>query len=127
MTLLRDVIEIPEQVHAGDFVLNLNQGVDHVEATVRDYVVTPSLARAFDRALGVVENAVRSGRSQAAFLHGSFGSGKSHFMAVLHAILGGSPAARGIPELAEVIARHDPVLQGRRFLRLAYHLIGADS
>jgi len=26
-------------------------------------------------------------RSQAKFLHGSFGSGKSHFMAVLHEIL----------------------------------------
>lgn len=127
MTLLRDVIDIPEQVHAGDFVLNLNYGVDHTEATVRDYVVTDSLARAFDRALGLVENALRSGRSQAAFLHGSFGSGKSHFMAVLHALLGGSPAARGIPELAETIARHDAVLQGRSFLRLAYHLIGAQS
>ena len=41
--------------------------------------------------------------SKAAYLHGSFGSGKSHFMAVLHLILQGNPAARGIAELAPVI------------------------
>ena len=38
--------------------------------------------------------------SKATYLHGSFGSGKSHFMAVLHLILQGNPAARAIPELA---------------------------
>ncbi len=127
MTLLRDVIDIPEEVHAGDFVLSLTYGVEHLDETVREYVVTPALAHAFDRALGLVERAVISGRSNAAFLHGSFGSGKSHFMAVLHAILGGNAAARGIPELAAPIARHDASLQGRNFLRLAYHLIGARS
>lgn len=127
MTLLRDVIDIPEEVHASDFVLSLTDGVAHVDETVRQYVVTPALANAFDQALGLVESAVTSGGSQAAFLHGSFGSGKSHFMAVLHAILGGNAAARGIPELAPTIARHDGALQGRKFLRLAYHLIGARS
>jgi hypothetical protein len=127
MTLLREVIEIPERVHAGDYVLRLSEGVERADETLDQYVVTPALARAFDAALGLVVTAVSSGRSQAAFLHGSFGSGKSHFMAVLHALLGGHPRARGIPELAEVVARHDPVLQGRRFLRLTYHLIGASS
>jgi len=127
MTLLRDVIEIPEEIHAGDYVLRLTEGVERVDETLREYVVTPALARAFDAALGLVANAVTSGRSQAAFLHGSFGSGKSHFMAVLHALLGGDPRARGIPELAEPLARHDAALQQRRFLRLTYHLIGAES
>jgi hypothetical protein len=127
MTLLRQVIDIPEEVHAGDYVLRLTEGVEHPDETISEYVVTPALARAFNRALGLLATAVTSGRSQAAFLHGSFGSGKSHFMAVLHALLGGNPQARGKPELAGTLARHDPVLQPRRFLRLTYHLIGADS
>ena len=46
--------------------------------------MTPQLADAFDRALGLIEGALASGSSKAAYLHGSFGSGKSHFMAVLH-------------------------------------------
>jgi hypothetical protein len=129
MTLLRDVIDIPEQSHEGDFVLRLTEGLDqaHLADTLGDYVVTTDLRNAFDKALGTVAAAVTSRRSKGVYIHGSFGSGKSHFMAVLHALLGGNPTARGLPDLAEVIAHHDPVLQGRQFLRLAYHLIGAES
>ena len=45
MTLLKDLIAIPERVHQGDFVLKLSEGVTHAEATLRDYVVTPQLVR----------------------------------------------------------------------------------
>jgi hypothetical protein len=126
-TLLRDVIKIPEWVPDGEFVLKLTDGVEHTAQTVDDYVVTPDIERAFDRALNLVESAVRSGRSQAAFLHGSFGSGKSHFMAVLHALLRHHEKARGKVELAEVIAKHDAALRERKFLPLTFHLIGAPS
>jgi hypothetical protein len=128
-TLLRDVIDIPEQAGAEDYVLRLTDGVGHerVATTMRDYVVTDALADAYDQALGLVEEAVRSGISRGAFLTGSFGSGKSHFMAVLHALLGNEPAARAVPLLQQVIAKHDPVLQDRKVLRLAYHLLGATS
>ena len=57
-TLLRDLIEIPERVHADDFVLRLTQGVAHPEATLRDYVVTPELARNFDDALALIRSAL---------------------------------------------------------------------
>jgi hypothetical protein len=128
-TLLRDVIDIPERTGAEDYVLRLTEGVGHdrVAATMRDYVVTPQLADAFDKALALVGEAVRSNISRGAFLTGSFGSGKSHFMAVLHALLGNEPAARAVPQLQPVVAAHDPVLQGKKVLRLAYHLLGAKS
>jgi hypothetical protein len=42
---------------------------------------------------------------RAAYLDGSFGSGKSHFMAVLYAILDGDPDARGKKGLS-VISKH---------------------
>jgi predicted ATPase len=92
--LLRDLINIPERVHAGDFVLGLAQGIDS-ESTVQDYVVTPQLAEDFDQALELIRSAVETNASRAAYLDGSFGSGKSHFMAVLHAILIGDAEARG--------------------------------
>lgn len=78
MTMLRDLIEIPERVHAGDFVLNLSAGITQ-PSTVRDYVVTPQVADAFDDALGLIKSAVETRASRAAYLDGSFGSGKSHF------------------------------------------------
>ncbi|MGH3275960.1 MAG: phage resistance protein [Streptosporangiaceae bacterium] len=124
--LLRDLIDIPERVHAGDFVLTLNKGVTQA-STVRDYVVTPQLARCFDDALGLVQSAVEGRTSRAAYLDGSFGSGKSHFMAVLHAILRGDPEARGKTGLIDVIAKHDHWLAGRTFLLVPYHMIEAAS
>ena len=124
MTLLKDLIHIPERVHQGDFVLQLSQGVTQPEQTLRDYVVTPQLVDAFSNALGFIQQAVQTGGSKAAYLHGSFGSGKSHFMAVLNLLLAGNTQARATPELADVVARHGWTT-GRRFLLVPYHMIGA--
>lgn len=127
-TLLRDLIDIPERVGDEDYVLKLSESVgDHAAAALADYVVTDQLVDAFDRALNLVGQALTTGNSAGAFLEGSFGSGKSHFMAVLHAILRHDPAARDKAELRDVIARHDPALVGRRVLPLAFHLLGATS
>jgi hypothetical protein len=124
MSLLRDLINIPERVHQGDFVLQLTKGITEPEQTLRDYVVTPQLVDAFSNALGFIEQAVQTGGSKAAYLHGSFGSGKSHFMAVLNLLLAGNTQARSIPELADVVARHSWT-HGRKFLLVPYHMIGA--
>lgn len=124
MTLLKDLITIPERVHQGDFVLQLSKGVTEPEQTLRDYVVTPQLVDAFANAMGFIQQAVQTGGSKAAYLHGSFGSGKSHFMAVLNLLLAGNTQARATPELADVVARHDWT-DGRKFLLVPYHMIGA--
>jgi hypothetical protein len=124
MTLLRELITIPERVHQGDFVLQLSKGVTEPEQTLRDYVVTPQLVDAFSNAMGFIQQAVQTGGSKAAYLHGSFGSGKSHFMAVLNLLLAGNTQARATPELADVVARHSWT-EGRKFLLVPYHMIGA--
>jgi hypothetical protein len=127
MTLLRELIDIPEHVRKGDFVLRLSEGVIDPDGTLGEYVVTPELVRCFDQALDFVRDAVARRTSKATYLHGSFGSGKSHFMAVLHLILSGNTRARGIPELAGVISKHKDWLAGKKFLLAPYHLIGAHS
>ncbi len=70
-------------------------------------MVTPQLVQCFDQALSLIRSAVEAGTSKGAYLHGSFGSGKSHFMAVLSLLLQNHPGARSIPELAEVMSRHN--------------------
>ena len=126
-TLLRDLITIPESVSHGDFVLKLTEGTEdsHSGATLRDYVVTPQLAECFDQALKLVQSAIQGQTSKAAYLHGSFGSGKSHFMAVLHFLLQGNAAARSIPELGDVVVRHNEWMGGKRFLMVPFHLLAA--
>lgn len=128
-TLLKDVITISERAGAEDYVLRLTDSVgpDRVAATLDAYVVTPQLVDAFDAALALVADCVSTGVNRGAFLRGSFGSGKSHFMAVLHAILRHDPHARAKSALQAVIARHDGQLQGKKFLPLAFHLLGAES
>src|ERR1700691_6182322 len=128
-TLLCEVLDIPEHAGAEDYVLRLTDSIepDVVARTVDEYVVTTALSEAFDTALGLVAESMTSGVSRGAFLAGSFGSGKSHFMAILHALLRHDPTARAKAELQPVIAKYDDVLLDKNVLPLAFHLIGAES
>ena len=101
--LLRDVIDMPESVRAGDFKVELSGGFTDVARRVEEYVVTDQLREAFAKALAVVQAAVRDNTAHAAYLHGSFGSGKSHFLTVLNAVLSHDPVARAKPGLQPVI------------------------
>ena len=125
--LIRELIDIPTRVHGGDFVLRLTEGVADADRTLKDYVVTEALAKNFDAALAEIRNGVDASSSKASYLHGSFGSGKSHFMAVLDLLLAGNVKARSIPELAPVLADHGAWLEGKRFLLVPYHMLGARS
>lgn len=124
-----DVFAIPRAVHQGDFVLRLTEGVDerHAESTLREYVVTPQLQQCFRDALGIVQGGLDAGASRAAYLHGSFGAGKSHFMAVLSLLLDGDTRARAIGELAPVVSEHRDWLGRKRVLVVPMHLINAVS
>jgi hypothetical protein len=125
--LLKELVNIPTSVQKSDFVVSLSGGIHDPQRTVDDYVVTRDLAECFDQALALITSAVGDQRSKGAYLHGSFGSGKSHFMAVLHLLLQGNPDARAIGQLAPVIAKHDEVLKGTNVLLVPYHFIGAAS
>lgn len=123
---LDQVFTIPDVVSASDFVLQLNTGVEKASQTVGEYVVTDALAVAFNEALDQLDSTVKKGTSQGIFVHGSFGSGKSHFMAVLDLILRGTPQARALPGLQATISAHQALLDKRLFT-VDYHLIGATS
>ncbi|WP_328223968.1 hypothetical protein [Streptomyces sp. NBC_00310] len=127
-TVLRDVLDIKEDVLSGDFKVALSEGFTGRDAgSIDEYVVTEQLQGEFRKALKLVGSALRKNASHAAYLHGSFGSGKSHFLTVLHAVLNGDAAARAKPRLREVVAEHDDWLPGKNFLMVPYHLVGAAS
>lgn len=127
--LLRDVFSIPEATGAEDYVLRLTDattGRGAAEA-IDDYVVTPAIADAFDQALALVSDALATGLNRGAFLAGSFGAGKSHFMAVLHALLRHEPRARAHRDLQQIITTHDAQLEGKTFLPLSFHFLAGTS
>lgn len=124
--LVRDLLTLPAHVSRGDFVQSLAESLRDPEGTVRTYAVTPELAQNFRETLRIIGSALSNGRSQPVFLHGSFGSGKSHFMAVLHLMLAGRPEPWRKPELHAVHADYDGV-QGKKLLQLNFHMLGAKS
>jgi len=125
--LMKDLLCLPERVRRGDFVLRLSEGVRHPGETLANYVVTEQIVECFDQSLDLIKTAIEAGTSKGCYLHGSFGSGKSHFMAVLHLILQGNTDARSIPELSSVISKHNTWTEGRKFLLLPYHMIGKEN
>jgi hypothetical protein len=128
-TLLRDVFDIPERVGSDDYVLRLTDSTGddaQIRATLDEYVLTDSLRENFVAAIDLVADALNRNTSRAAYLTGSFGSGKSHFMAVLYALLGNHPAIR-TAKFQDLTGRYDGELAGKKVLRLTYHLLGAKS
>ncbi|MCK5798185.1 MAG: phage resistance protein, partial [Deltaproteobacteria bacterium] len=126
MTFIRDLLDLPKTVRKGDFVLSLNKGIAQPEETVESYAITPNLQQSFERVFSIIDSALSSGRSQAVYLHGSFGSGKSHFMAMLDLMLAGHPSPWGRAELHPLRKRYDWVAKAK-LLRLPLHMVGATS
>ncbi|WP_282203631.1 BREX-2 system ATPase PglY [Kitasatospora fiedleri] len=128
--LLRELIDIKTTVSTSDYVLRLSEAVtpEGAVAALRDYVVTDRLKKNFDDALGYIKAALDGHSSKAVYLHGSFGSGKSHFMAVLYALLSGHQAVRSREEFDAVRAKHAWLDEdGRKFLLVPYHMLSAKS
>ncbi|MBY6687224.1 hypothetical protein HQ305_16820 [Rhodococcus sp. BP-149] len=123
---LRDAISIPLAVHDDDFVLQIHRAQEAASQTLTDYVVTESIAESFEKGLTLVEATLDSGSSKGAFIHGSFGSGKSHYMAVMHLLLTGNAQAKALPGLQKQVEKHKKLLD-RELLALDYHLIGAET
>lgn len=122
--LISELLVLPDRVRKGDFVPNLSASVHDPAKTLDQYVATPQLVECFDDALKLIRSAVDAGSSKAAYLHGSFGSGKSHFMAVLHLLLRHHPEVRKVKELIPLCDDHSWV-EDKQFLLVPYHMINA--
>jgi hypothetical protein len=126
MTLLKDLIDIPIATGADDFVVKLTDARARAASTLRDYVPTAAVVVRMNDALGRIDDAFKQRKSLATYLHGSFGSGKSHFMAVLTLLLEGAPDAFAKPALGPVVAKN-PWLGTRKVLVLGFHMLAARS
>lgn len=125
-TRIHDLLDLPQAVRKGDFVQDLTGGIANPERTVKDYAITPKIVQTFEHALSIVGSALRDGRSQAAYLHGSFGSGKSHFMALLDLMLADHPAPWSRGELHALRGKNDWIGK-KKLLQLPIHMLGAQD
>jgi hypothetical protein len=125
-TLVHDLLDLPEAVRKGDFVQGLTDGIAKPEATLRDYAITSKIVQSFQKALSILKSALDDNRSQAAYLDGSFGSGKSHFMAVLDLMLADNPTPWRRAELHALRVLH-PWIGQKKLVQLPIHMLDAQD
>ena len=123
---VKDLFDLPESIHRISFVEKLSEAVQTPKETAEKYVLTPPLVDAFDRSLKIVGSSLENQQSQAAYLHGSFGSGKSHFMALLSLMLEANEDVWRAPELHPLRDKHHFV-GVKKLLQLHFHMVGGDS
>lgn len=124
-TPIRDLFQIPKEIRPMDFTVVVADGVAKPADIIQKYRVTDSLARAYKQALELIGACLRDGRSEAVYLHGSFGAGKSHFMALLSLLLRGEPDAWAIAELKPL--RPEWIDPARPVAQLHLHMLDQES
>jgi hypothetical protein len=97
-TTITDAFDLPrpEDIRAMGFVVKLREsdpGSDEVKQLVDDYVITPAVEKELPRILDDMKQVFDRGEEYGRFIHGSFGSGKSHFMTMLSFLLEGTQPA----------------------------------
>ncbi len=97
-TTITDAFDLPrpEDIRAMGFVVKLREsepGSDEVKQLVDDYVITPAIEKELPRILDDMKQVFDRGEEYGRFIHGSFGSGKSHFMTMLSLLLEGAQPA----------------------------------
>lgn len=127
---IRDLFSLPDSVSMTAFVHQIDGGED--EARKRQalelYQVTPSIAQKLDAALSKLRDGLRDRKSVFTWVHGSFGSGKSHFMNVLSLLLADDHLVYEThPELQKQRADFRPAVIGRKLFRLHVQCISRQA
>ena len=127
MTLISELLDLPDQVQRGRLrpqpVRGRHRRPPATLARVRRHAAAGRLLRRRPRASSAPRSRRRT--SKACYLHGSFGAGKSHFMAVLHLLLQHDPSARASARAWRRSAPSTSWVEGKKFLLVPYHMIGA--
>lgn len=126
MSVLQDILRLPREIRNADFVVRIAEGVANPDSLLDRYAVTPDIHTAFKDALELTQEAVLAKASRGAYVHGSFGAGKSQFMGVLSLLLGGNESAWKLPELHDLWEKFAPI-RTKKLLRLHFHMTGAKS
>ncbi|MBX7096839.1 MAG: hypothetical protein K1X89_03920 [Myxococcaceae bacterium] len=95
---IKDVFDLKpaNELTSMGFVVRLREAdraSEEFKNLVSDYVVTPSVEKELPLILDKMKQVYSRGEEYGRFIHGSFGSGKSHFMSMLAAVLENVPEA----------------------------------
>jgi len=115
-----------DQITALGFVIQLAEGAEaDTRRLVGDYVLTPHVREALGGILGTMRATQARGEEHGRFIHGSFGSGKSHFMSFLGLLLEDDAIAwsKDDPLIRDLGATHRPWLGDASLLVVRIHML----
>ena len=116
MTTISDayILPSPEDIRAMGFVVKLREAdaaSDEVKQLVKDYVITPAVEQAMPQILDDMKQVFDRGEDYGRFIHGSFGSGKSHFLTMLSLLIEGAAPAQD--KFRPLLAAHRESVRGK--------------
>lgn len=115
-----------EDITALGFVIRLEDGSEEKKRQlVADYVLTPAVRAALPTVLGKMADVQARGEDHGRFVHGSFGSGKSHFMGFVGLLLEDDPVAwaKDDPDVRALETRHRGWIREARLLVVRTHMM----
>ena len=128
MTTLQDAFLIPEDASALGFVVQLGGDASKADELVADYVLTPGVRDILPGIFTRLHHLFDQRHGEVGwFVHGSFGSGKSHFMALLSYLLENRDVAWAKPDdlIARLARDHRGWIAERRPLVVRENLLSA--
>jgi hypothetical protein len=124
---IREVFELPTTIPSCIVKIQDFDDEGTLQENIRDYVITDTVAAEMERLMDrVVASCVRHEAGEGHYLHGSFGSGKSHFMAILGLILENNPAiwTKDHPAIRAIQERHGVWLAEHPLLVVPVYMLG---
>ncbi len=122
---ISEVFDLPnrEDITALGFVVRLTDEEDARLAA--DYVVTPAVASELPAVLSAMRHAFKTRGDLGRFVHGSFGSGKSHFLSFLGMLLEGRKAVwnKDDATVKKLAPEHRPWLEEANLLVVRLHML----
>ena len=125
---IHDYLEQPESTDQDNFITRLDDSIDRVRRSLREFVVAENVYPRLDAMLTAVGARLDDGRDVGRYIYGSFGSGKSHLMTVLGKMLERDESVYdlGHAALRRLRAAH-PWLDRRRTLVVRLNMMGKRS
>lgn len=131
MPTILDAFDLPtrDQITALGFVVRLEaEGTDAARRKlVEEYVLTPAVRDELPRIFDGMRRVFQRGEELGRFIHGSFGSGKSHFMSFLGLLLEDDSIAwkKSDPLIAALDKNHREWIRDAHFLVVRLHMLTA--